>query len=503
MFAARRGGMVALAAVVIGIACYSRLTYLTLPFDGDGGMFAYMGKLTLEGGRFGGDLVDNKFPTVGLMTGVFYRVFGNYWPGYVVTQLLMTVVASWVLSRQAAKTFGEYARWPMLLYGIVLMNINSVVIAGFQLETIQAFFACIAAACCLASLSSLDRRDALAGGLAAGCAALVKPTGAGVLGAFVIAICFVFFLTNLQLSRKRQMGALLLSGAVGFMFPVLVAVLYLHESDQLRLMPSIARQIAEYAAQSSFAWDDLMRPAILLALFGVALLIRGWVYRRPVHRETCVAPIHAWLFVIAWLAIELTGILMQRRMYAYHFLPLCAPAALLFAAIPRRATIAQLAGPLALPVIFSVWGAADTLRVATDQPPNWPAVASWLDQHTLPGERIWRDNTPQILLNTDLRSASRMQLSFVFQNSNRAPAHFSDMLIDDWRHTRPRYIVLPADLPEYIERHCKYVNELARIPARQASFRSAWHAMTTFVSERYEAVADVGDERVWQIKGRK
>jgi hypothetical protein len=293
---------------------------------------------------------------------------------------------------------------------------------------------------------------------------------------------------------------LALSSLIGFLLPALVAVLYLIESDQLKLLPPIAHQIAEYAAQSSFAWEDLMRPLILIVIFAVALLIRGWVYRRPAYRAQCSAPAAVWVFIIAWLLIELTGVLMQRRMYGYHFLPLCAPAALLFAALPRRATIAQLAGPLALPVIFSVWGAADTLRVATEHPLNAPAVTSWLDKHSLPGERIWRDNTPQILLNSDLRSASRMQLLFLFKNSNTAPQHFSGMLINDWRQTRPRYIVLPADLPEYIDRHCKYVLELARIPQREANFRAAWRDMEQFVTTHYQPVETIGDERVWQRK---
>ena len=48
-------------------ALASRLCYLFRPFDSDGSMFIYMGKLVSEGGRFGTDFVDNKFPTVGLM----------------------------------------------------------------------------------------------------------------------------------------------------------------------------------------------------------------------------------------------------------------------------------------------------------------------------------------------------------------------------------------------------------------------------------------------------
>lgn len=485
----------ALAGVTVLIAVFSRLVYVALPFDGDGAMFAYMGKLVADGGRFGEDLVDNKFPTVGLITSAFWRVFGAHWAGYVVAQLLLAFAAAALLARQAARSFGDYARPAAFLTAIVLLNLNAVVMGGFQLETILAFFACLSACCGLEALRSDDRRDALACGLAAGCAAMVKPTGIGILIAFLLAA----IARNLVDRNDRAKTTRLLTGAItGAALPALASILYLHETDTLRLIPAISAQIGQYAASSSFAAEDLFRPISLVVLFAAAMAIRGWVYRRPRHRVESSAGGAEWVLVIAWLVIEFVGVLLQRRMYAYHFLPLACPAALVFAALPRRVTTGQLAGVLALPVFLSLWGAVDVLRSAQRHPPSWPGVASWLDRHTLPGDRVWRDVAPAVLLTTDLRPASRVQLTFLFMNSDDAPDRFSGILLDDLARSRPRFVVLPGDVASHVRAHTRGVVELSRRPIRRERFAAAWERIEGFVNDRYHLVERVGGEAIYQ-----
>mgnify|MGYP001463967058 CR=1 FL=1 len=486
-----------LAGVAVWVAVFSRLVYVALPFDGDGAMFAYMGKLVADGGRFGEDLVDNKFPTVGLITSAFWRVFAAHWSGYVIAQLLLALAAALLLARQAARSFGEYARPAAFFTAIVLLNLNAAVMGGFQLETILAFFACLSACCGLEALRSGDRRDAIACGLAAGCAAMVKPTGIGILIAFL----FAAVARNLVDRHDRAKTTRLISGAItGAALPALASILYLHETDTLRLMPAIAAQIGQYAASSSFAPEDLFRPISVVALFAAAMVIRGWVYRRPRHRVESGAGGAEWVLVIAWLAIEFAGVLMQRRMYAYHFLPLACPAALVFAALPRRVTIGQLAGVLALPVVLSAWGAVDVLRSAQRHPPTWPGVGAWLDRHTLPGDRVWRDITPAVLLTTDLRPASRVQLTFLFMNSDDAPDRFSGILLDDLARSRPRFVVLPGDVSGHVRAHTHGVVELSRQPVRRERFAAAWERIERFVNDRYRLVARVGGEAIYQLR---
>lgn len=485
--------MLTLGVVVVAVACVSRMSYLAHAFDGDGAMFAYMGKLVTEGGRFGEDLIDNKFPTVGLITSVFWRTFGASWVGYVVTQWILTMIAATLLMRQATRSFGTYAAAPTFLVAGCLMNLNSAVMAGFQLETLQAFFAAVAAACGLAALTTLDGRNAFACGLACGCAVLVKPTGAAVGGAFALAALLAMFFRSD--GSARQWFGLLIWSAIGFLIPAVGALLFLHVSDQIRIIPTLATQISEYAKNSSFAADDLFRPFSILVLFLAALLIRGWVYRRRTVAVTAPNQLAVWSFAILWLTIEFTGVLMQRRMYGYHFLPLAAPAALVFAAVPRRNTFGQLAGVLALPLVFSIWGARDVLAAA--QRDTAPAVATWLEAHTTPGERVWRDITPQILIRSDLRTASQMQLTFLFMNSDTAPAQFTSMLLNDLRARRASYIVLPTDIEHHVHYQSSRVRELSRLPSRQREFAAAWQAIDRFARDHYQPVHTIGNETIW------
>lgn len=484
-----------LGALVLLVAAGSRLAYWSLPFDGDGAMFAYMGKLVTEGGRFGVDLVDNKFPTVGLITSVFYRAFGDAWAGYVLGQFALTLLTSALLARQAARSFGPHARPATFWCAVTLLNLNAAVMGGFQLETLTATFTGLAACGALAALSpGGDRRDALLCGLSAGCAALVKPTGLGVMGAFALAV-LVSTARDPGRARRRAAGfvAWCLAGAA---LPLLSAALYLIETDTLRQLPTVAAQISSYARNSSFSPEDLFRPISVLVLFASAMLVRGWVFRRERHRTPSTITPEMVAFVALWLVVEFAGVLMQRRMYAYHFLPLALPAALAFASIPRRSSTAQLAGVLALPVALSAWGALDVWRSAAANPPTWPAVAAWLDRHTLPGERVWRDVTPAVLIGTDLRPASRVQLTFLFMNDDAAPARFSGMLLDDWERHRPRYVVLPSDVPAHVAHQTAHVFELSRLPARAEAFARAWGEIDHYVAARYEPVETIGRETI-------
>jgi hypothetical protein len=284
--------------------------------------------------------------------------------------------------------------------------------------------------------------------------------------------------------------------AVGVIVPLACAAWYLWASDQLRIIPEVMRQISGYAKNSSFDALDLYRPLSLLVFFAAAIGLRGWVYRRRAVESN--AKLAVWVFAIAWLTIEFIGVLMQRRMYAYHFLPLAGAAALVFGALPRRATFGQLAGALMIPFVLNIWGAEYILDQAKNEPPTWPAVTQWLVEHCQPGERIWRDQTMYVLLYSDLQPASRVQLTFLFMNDNDAPQKFSGMMLEDWNRTQPRYVVMPADVGAHIHTQTTRVMELARIPQRKENFTKAWRDIQTYVESHYRRVETIGDEAIWQ-----
>src|SRR5207237_3620017 len=156
-------------------------------------IFVYQGELISEGGRYVHDFVDNKFPTVGLMTSFFWRIFGAWWPGYVISGAVMSAIACFFIARAARRHFGPQATLPACLMAMVYLNFTTAVFGGFQLETIQAMFTVIAASAAMGALSvaatpasplrSRDKHgdagvaatrlmDAFLVGLASGCAAM-------------------------------------------------------------------------------------------------------------------------------------------------------------------------------------------------------------------------------------------------------------------------------------------------------------------------------------------
>jgi hypothetical protein len=111
---------------------------------------------------------------------------------------------------------------------------------------------------------------------------------------------------------------------------------------------------------------------------------------------------------------------------------------------------------------------------------------------------VWRDQTVDLLLGTDLRSASRIQLTFIFMNSDTSPQRFAGILLDDLNTSRPPYVVLPADVEGDIRLHTTGILELARIPLRRDNFARAWRDIHRWVMARYEPVTTIGRETIWQ-----
>src|SRR5438477_11472204 len=116
-----------LLAVLLLVAAISRLSHFFRPMEGDGPVFIYMGKVVSEGGRWGDDIVDNKFPTVGLMASFCWRIFGSYWPAYVMLGAGMSAGATWVLARAARRNFDADAADATLLFAIVYLNFSWIV----------------------------------------------------------------------------------------------------------------------------------------------------------------------------------------------------------------------------------------------------------------------------------------------------------------------------------------------------------------------------------------
>jgi len=513
-----------LISLCVLAAIAGRLCYLIRPFDSDGAIFIYQGKVVAEGGRYVHDFVDNKFPTVGLMTSFFWRIWGNWWPGYVLSGAAMAVASCVILARAARRHFGEHAFTPALLMGLVYLNFNFAVFGGFQLETIQIFFACVAASAALNSLSQYAGRrrgrgfcstcryaqeskepspqpspgvpgegvgDAFLVGLVSGCGAMLKPTGVAALVAFAI------FSTWRFAREPRRLLAIALFAACGFAIPLTVAVTYLMAADNLRDLPAIYQQIRTYAANSAWNAGDIIKPLIVLGMLAFPIFIRGGIFRRVRDRRESTANRYQLSFIVLWLAIELAGVVAQRRMYAYHFLVLAPPAILLFAAVPRRDRIIPLTAALAPMALFSIYGGALTIELTYRNYTRMP-ISDYLASRAPAGSTVWQDDYPRLLIETGLRPGSRIPLTFLFANYDQAPLNYARIILEDFGSKKPDFVILPADFDRYVSWHANNILEFERFPVRRTNYVAAWNQIREYVQREYVMDRRIDTEQVWR-----
>ncbi len=481
----------ALALFCVGTAALGRLVYLVKVFDADGAMFVYMGKLTAEGGRLCHDLIDNKFPTVGMMTSVAWRAFGANWAGYVLLGAALSFASALLLGRIARRHIGPHAVLPVTLFAVVYLNFNPAVFGGFQLETMQVFFAVLAAGAAVEALGENgDARDALVVGLACGCAAMLKPTGLAVGAAFGFALVCT---RRRDLTRCAAHAAMML---LGLALPAATVLAYLVAADTLRDMPQLARQISTYATQSVWTWLDLFKPPTVAILLGLPFLVRGWVCRRDRVEAPPVERTLNW-FVVAWFVLEIIGVVSQRRMYAYHFLVIIPPAALLFGMIARRERLWPLAGALVPIVLLSVHGAGTVLTYSYHARATLPA-SDYLLAHAQPGDAVWRDECMRLLIETNFRPGSRLPRSFLFANHDEAPTEYGAMMLADFERTKPRYILLRSDFDQWVQHQADSITELQHESPRRENYFRAWARIRTYVESHYVAQTRVERETVWK-----
>jgi hypothetical protein len=465
-------------------ALCGRLAYLTRPFNSDASMFIYMGKVISEGGRPGHDFVDNKFPSVGLMTGVAWRAFGTNWAAYVLLQSAMMLLAVGMLARAMRRHAGENAALASGCFALVMLNFGTMVFGGFQLETIQVFFAILAAAAAASAIDDGAAADAFVVGLCAGCAAMLKPTGLS------IAIAFVVALSVSRSLRLRQLYAVI----AGLLVPASVVLTHLISTNTLDDVPQLVQQIARYAAGS--AWQ-IYKIAIVGALVAFPFLVRGWIFRRDRLPDKSSRGLK--IFVISWLVLEVIGVVMQRRMYAYHFLVLMPPAAMAFGLIPRITRASSLAAAFGPITILSALGAGRVVDPDYRGQQLHP-VSAHLLSHANPDDAVWREDGARILLETNLKSGSRFPLTFLFTNHDQAPLEYGQQILLDFARTRPKYIVLFTNFEPWLAHQCEYYTELRLNRARRENYLKAWRAIRQYVDQHYVGEATVGEETVYRRK---
>jgi hypothetical protein len=442
----------------------------------------------------GVDLVDNKLPSVGLLMSVPYRLIGADWHGYAALGLAMTTTAALLLARAARRCLGDHAFWPVLVAGTVWMNFPPAVFGLLQLETVQCFFITLAAGATLELLVRHDWKDAVTAGLCVGTAMFAKPTAAALLPAAAVTI-LLFGNWNIP-TRLRLLGCLTLGAAL----PLALCAYLLMVTGMADTLPATLAQLREYSSNSTADFSDVFKPAVVVTFLLFPLAVLGIVFRRDRLTDQTVTPQASArravaAFVVAWFVFELIGVIAQRRMYAYHFLVLAPPAALLIG-LPRRRlrtlSLTMAFGPAA--ALCGAWAV---------QMYHWPdydarprAVLAYLASHTQSGDTVWMDDYPRLLVETDLLPGSVVPLTFLFTNSDAAPLTFSQRILADFETRRPKYVVLHSDPQAFIAFYQTNMAELAAYPRRRENFATAWQAIDAYVRQRYVVESSVSGKDI-------
>ena len=478
-----------LIGVCVAIVVAIHVTDLFRPFPGDGAMFIVMGKIVSQGGGIGREIIDNKFPTVGLLTSGGWALAGASWPIWEILLTAMGLAGPILLARSAGRYLGEHTALPTLLFALIYLNF-SYGVDGFHLEAAQVFFTAIAASAALAALTVDDPRDSFLVGLSAGMAAMLKPSGLAVLAAFAAA--------NLLHYRRRpqRIAAHAAAALGGVLIPGIVTLIYLVAADLLREIPVISSQIARYAAGSHWESAGWIKWALVAMVIGFPLLVRGVVFRRERDRMPTRLNINVAVFALVWIVIEALGVAAQGRMYKYHFLALTPPAAVLFGMLPRRDRAFPLIAALVLPLLLSAMGEL----LVTDRfvsPKSRLAASEYLSAHATPGDRVWADTMTRLLIETDLQPGSSYFSTFLWANDDDAPLKDCRAMLEQFEQRKPRYILLPVDGDEYVRSYVDGVDELRQNQRRAAGYRQAWSLLRSYVQEHYAPEARIENEIVY------
>jgi hypothetical protein len=127
-------------------------------------------------------------------------------------------------------------------------------------------------------------------------------------------------------------------------------------------------------------------------------------------------------------------------------------------------------------------------------------TSAYLMNHTSPGDAVWQDSMPRLLLETNLRPGSRFPIMFIFGNHDTAALEYAPILLDDFERRRPKYIILPTDMDAKLQSETVQCAHLARSPVRAANFCRAWREIETYVKSNYVEEIKIRGETIYRRK---
>ena len=481
------------------VALLSRLCFLGDPFKNDAAIYIYFGKVVWTGGHLYQDFWDTKLPSVGLLMAPLYAAFGNHWWPYVLLQTAMGVSGAFFLAIAVKNYVGRWAYAPALLFGLVGLNLSRITITGFQLETIQMFLEILAACVVLRSLSRQGLSQVFLAGFLVVLAAMPKPTGLAVGGAAACAYAW----ESRTLGSRRSLLRILALGA-GAAIPVLIVAVWVSMQPWRIEMPSLFREIRLYG--SGVPWRRLLevRAWVFLLLPLTPLMIR-WIwdvctsfsapaaYTSPIVAEKPAPPVM--VFAIAWCAAEIFAVIMQRRLYSYHFLVIM-PAAVLLFALGRRMRLIPILVAIAPIALISVAYSIPLFKMLRD--PRVMPVSQYVAAHTQPGDSVWGDPEARLILEADRLPGSRLQMSFYLVNHDDAPREFTQTILNDFETRKPKYIVLQQDWSKGVRQEAKETVWLTWLPARRKAYLQACDQIERYINAHYQLEKTLDGKSAWR-----
>jgi hypothetical protein len=492
------------AWVVVGLmvllAAWARFCFIGAPFKNDPGAFLVMGKCVAEGKQLYVDVWDNKLPGVTLLTTPLWMLFGRTWWPYVTMSFAMTLASAYLLTRAPG-----VSRLAVFAIGIATMNVVRMLTSGFQLESPITLLITAAAICALRAARA-ERRVfawALAAGLFAGMAATFKPTGGAVAGACLFLCGYLFWKGD-----RSRAGLIAAGGAVGLVITLGTNLAWFSMLNVWPYLPEVLRELKAYA--DGTPWQQtisITAAGHLLCVVGPLVWISAFALYKSRRAKPYAAPTHFAItlaLTLPWIAIELVGLVMQRRAYAYHMLPMAVPATLACGVLIARYRIdwCLVAVPVVALAMWSVATSIEKWQRTFDADFRWSTSIEYVVRTTRPDDTLFGDPMGEMVVMSGRQPGARLVQLVHFMNDQDAGRRFGDMIIHDLEARQCTIVLLQHPMVlEDRKRNWQKHDILSVDPARRAQFLAAWDRYVDYVHEHYTLERADLDFQVWRRKG--
>jgi hypothetical protein len=319
-------------------------------------------------------------------------------------------------------------------------------------------------------------------GLAAGVAGMLKPTALAVAGALSIAL-----LAQVRADGWKSILVRLAHLGMGIAIVLGAIVAWVVSAHLAAEMPRVTEQIWLYASGTPWRAMLVYKTAIFFCLPVFPFAVRWLLARQEEGRRPRTHLDPPLIFAWSWLLLEAAGVILQRRAYSYHFLPLFAPAALLYGLMQTKArTLPTVAG--LFPILLLSLGFAAPNLGRLREGTGALGVSRYLMENAPPHSAIWGDPCARILVETGLRPGARLSYTHPFANYDEAAIEWGGIVLADLEERRPEYVLLRREAPLDLS---GWAILLELRPQRLRDYEAALKEIRRYVSQHYRPETEI------------